>query len=68
MAFATQLDPDLLHAVRTLADAEGRGIEAVIEEALADLLLKRNQPRPHVLAAYRASIEKFDYVYKRLAE
>ena len=68
MAFATKLDPDLLNAVRTLADAEGRGIEAVIEEALADLLQKRSQPRPHVMAAYRASIEQYDYVYRRLAE
>ena len=69
MAFATQLDPNLLSAARSLADSEGRGIEAVIEEALADLLRKRaSQPRPHIMAAFEGSIEKFGEVYRRLAD
>ncbi|HTU55335.1 MAG TPA: hypothetical protein VMF62_15330 [Acetobacteraceae bacterium] len=69
MKFATQLDPELLAAVRTLAQDEGRQIQSVIEEALADLLEKRRRGRPrrHVLAQYEASVRSFGPLYERLA-
>lgn len=69
MKFATQLDPELLAAVRALAKGEGRQIQSVIEEALADLLEKRRQgqPRRHVLAQYEASVRSFGPLYERLA-
>jgi len=67
--FATQLDPELLDAVRGLAQSEGRQIQSVIEEALAGLIEKRrrSQPRRHVMAQYEASVRSFGPLYERLA-
>jgi hypothetical protein len=68
--FATQVNSELLAAVRTLARSEGRQLQALVSEALADLIEKhRNlKPRPHVMAAYLASHEKYGLLYKKLAE
>lgn len=68
--FATQVSSDVLSAVRKLAEKEGRQIQALVEEALSDLLEKRRgaRPRAHVLEAYRASLETFDPLYKKLAK
>lgn len=68
--FATQVDSELLTALRNLAKSEGRQLQALVDEALADLLEKRRQgrPRPHVMAAYQASHDKFGPLYKKLAE
>jgi len=68
--FATQVDPDVLIAVKGLAKKEGRKIQALIDEALVDLLSKRNNTtaRPHVMQAYMQSHESYAAVYKKLAE
>jgi len=68
--FATQVNSDTLAAVRALAQSEGRQLQALVDEALADLLEKhRNaKPRPHVMGTYLASHERFGSLYKRLAE
>lgn len=68
--FATQVNSDILSAVRGIAKSEGRQIQALIDEALADLIEKRKQgrPRANVMAAYQASHEKFAPLYKKLAE
>lgn len=68
--FATQVDAELLSAVRTLAQTEGRQIQTLVDEALTDLLEKRRQDRPrgHVMAAYRASHDRYGPLYKKLAE
>ena len=68
--FATQVDTELLNSIRQLAQNEGRQLQALVDEALADLLEKRKQgrPRAHVLAAYEASHAKFGPLYKKLAE
>jgi hypothetical protein len=68
--FATQVDSEILTAIRTIAEVEGRGLETLVEEALSDLIEKRKQERPrsHVMAAYDASHEKFARLYKKLAE
>ena len=67
--FATQVNPEILAALRTLAEKEGRQLQALVDEALADLIAKhRNtQPRPHVMGAYLASHEKYGPLYKKLA-
>ncbi len=67
--FATQVDPQLLASVRRLARAEGRQLQALIEEALGDLIEKRKnaRPRAHVMAAYDASHEKYAALYQKLA-
>lgn len=68
--FATQVNADLLAAVRDLAKIEGRQLQVLVDEAFADLLEKRKQDRPraHVMAAYQSSHEKYAELYKKLAE
>lgn len=68
--FATQVDADLLDAVKSLAREEGRQVQSLIGEALNDLVEKRrlSRPRRHVMTAYRTSIEPYSKLYKKLAE
>lgn len=68
--FATQVNAEILSAVRSLADKEGRQLQVLVEEALADLIEKRKKatPRAHVMGAYLASHEKYAPLYKKLAE
>lgn len=68
--FATQVSAEILASVRDLAQIEGRQIQTLVDEALADLIEKRKQqkPRAHVMAAYRGSIETYAALYKKLAE
>ena len=68
--FATQVNSEILSAVRMLAEKEGRQIQALVDEAFADLIEKRKQasPRPHVMGAYLASHEKYAPLYKKLAK
>jgi hypothetical protein len=68
--FATQVNSEILSAVRALAHKEGRQLQALVDEALADLIEKRKKatPRAHVMGAYLASHEKYGSLYKKLAE
>jgi hypothetical protein len=68
--FATQVNSEILSAVRTLAETEGRQLQALVDEALADLIEKRKKakPRAHVMVAYLASHENYGPLYKKLAE
>ena len=68
--FATQVNSEILSAVRSLADKEGRQLQALVDEALADLIEKHKnaRPRPHVMGAYLASHDKYGPLYKKLAE
>jgi len=68
--FATQVDSEVLAAVRTLAQNEGREVQALVEEALVDLIEKHSRPEPraHVMDAYHASHERYAPLYKKLAE
>jgi hypothetical protein len=68
--FATQVDSEILAGVRALATSEGRQLQALVDEALADLIEKHQnaRPRSHVMGAYLASHEKYGPLYKKLAE
>jgi hypothetical protein len=68
--FETQVSPEILSAVKALAQSEGRELPALIDEALADLIEKRTQgrPRAHVMTAYETSNQRFAPLYKKLAE
>ena len=68
--FATQVNAEILTQVRLLAQSEGRQIQALVDEALADLLEKRKnaRPRAHVMAAYQTSHDRFSDLYKQLAK
>ena len=68
--FATQVDTALLEDVRTLAQEEGRQIQALVGEAFADLVEKHRQTRPrqHVMSAYQRSHARYGELYKKLAK
>ena len=68
--FATQVDPQILATLRVMAQTEGRQLQALVDEALADLIEKRKNasPRRHVMQAYLASHEKYGELYKKLAQ
>jgi hypothetical protein len=68
--FATQVNSKILSAVRGIAEKEGRQLQVLVEEALADLIEKRKAPRPraHVMNAYLTSHDGYATLYKKLAE
>ena len=68
--FASQASPEVLRAVRAIADQEGRHLQAVIEEALQEYVDRRTgeRPREQVLAHLQASVERHRDLYRRLAE
>jgi hypothetical protein len=68
--FATQVDSRLAANLRKLARKQGRQIQGLVDEALADLLEKHGiaPPRPHVMRSYLASHEGYGLLYKKLAE
>lgn len=68
--FATQVNSEILAKIRSLAAEEGRQLQALMDEALADLIEKRaaSRPRRHVMEAYSASHQRYASLYKKLAE
>ena len=68
--FATQVNSKILRDVRALAEEEGRQLQALVDEALADLIEKHKnaKPRAHVMGACLASHEKYGPLYKKLAQ
>lgn len=68
--FATQVDAELLEEIKALASAEGRQIQALVDEALEQLLKSRSRPRvrPVIMAAYKNSLKKYDDLYRELAK
>ncbi|MDP8929011.1 MAG: hypothetical protein M3O70_10680 [Actinomycetota bacterium] len=68
--FASQAAPEVLEAVRSIAEQEGRQLQAVIEEALREYIQRKRGERPRelVLAHLQASVERHRELYRRLAE
>jgi hypothetical protein len=69
--FSTQVKPETLQAVREIARSEGRQLQAIVDEALADVVVKHRHgkgPRPYVIAAYRSSHTPLGALYRKLAE
>lgn len=68
--FATQVNRSTLLELRQLARSEGRQLQALVEEALGDLLEKRKlgTPRRSVMEAYLDSHERYRELYRKLAE
>lgn len=62
----------LLESVRDLAKAEGRQIQAVVEDALRQHLeTKKNtsgRGREHLMAAYLETTDRFSGLYERIAK
>ena len=65
-----QTSAEILAEVSALAHSEGRELQALIDEALKDLLEKRNnrRPRAHVMDAYNAGHASYAELYQKLAQ
>ena len=62
-----QVSPDIIAAIRRIAENEGRPLHAVLDEALREYVERKDktQPRRHVLDAFAESLETFDTLYRR---
>lgn len=64
--FASQLDAELLRALREHAEASGRSISALLDEAVREYL-ERAEVRPAFRAAMEEVLEEHDELLQRLA-
>ena len=58
--FSSQAAPDVLAALRQIADSQGRQFQAVLEQALREFVERKRDatPRAEVMAHFQASVEK----------
>ncbi len=68
--FTVRLDRALLTDFRAQARAEGRPLQSLVEEAMANLIRQRQVGggRAHVMAVYKTNVEQFAPLYTKLAE
>lgn len=68
--FSSQAAPEVLAALREIAEREGRQFQAVLDEALRDYIdrYQKARPRRHVLGAFADSVQEFDALYRELAK
>lgn len=68
--FSSQAAPEVLAALRQIADDQGRQFQAVLDEALRDYIdrQQKERPRRHVMAAFASSLDEFDHLYRELAK
>ena len=68
--FSSQAAPDVLAAMREIAESQGRQFQAVLDEALRDYIdrQQKDRPRRHVMASFASSFEEFDTLYRDLAK
>lgn len=66
--FSSQAAPEVLTAMRLIAEHQGRQFQAVLDEALRDYIDGQQQqhPRRHVMTAFAASLDEFDDLYREL--
>ena len=68
--FSSQAAPEVLQALRTIAENQGRQFQAVLDEALRDYIDRQQKvtPRRHVMTAFASSLDEFDHLYRELAK
>jgi hypothetical protein len=68
--FATQVDKNVLAAIRKITKDEGRQLQAIVEEALKAHIESRGRakPRAHVMEAYKSSLPRYGALYEKLAK
>ena len=68
--FSSQAAPDVLLAMRRIAESQGRQFQAVLDDALRDYIdrQQKEHPRRHVMAAFSSSLDDFDHLYRELAK
>jgi hypothetical protein len=62
--------PDVLAALRHIAESQGRQFQAVLDDALRGYIdrQQKERPRRHVMTAFSSSLEEFDSLYRDLAK
>ena len=67
---SSQASPEVLAALRQIAESQGRQFQAVLDEAMRDYIdrQQRERPRRHVMATFASSLEEFDSLYRELAK
>ena len=67
--FSSQAAPEVLAALRKIAEVQGRQFQAVLDEALRDYIDRHQSERPrrHVMVSFASSLEDFDTLYRDLA-
>ncbi len=68
--FSSQAAPEVLLALRDIAETQGRQFQAVLDDALRDYIdrQQKERPRRHVMASFASSLEDFDHLYRELAK
>lgn len=68
--FASQADAKLLDDMKSIAAAEGRQFQSVVEEAFAEYVARKrgDKPRAHVMEHLKASIARNAELYRKLAK
>ena len=68
--FSSQAKPELLSAMREIAQDEGRHFQSVLEDAMRGYIEGRSQSnvRPEFMAHYRASLERNRLLAELLAQ
>lgn len=68
--FSSQAAPEVLAALRQIAETQGRQFQAVLDEALRDYIERHQteRPRRHVMDAFASSRDEFDNLYRELAK
>jgi protein-disulfide isomerase-like protein with CxxC motif len=68
--FSSQATPEVLAALRRIAESQGRQFQAVLDDALRDYIDRQQteSPRRHVLEAFASSVQEFDSLYNELAK
>ncbi len=68
--FSSHAAPEVLAALRQIAEAQGRQFQAVLDEALCEYIDRQQQQRPRrrVTAAFVSSLDEFDDLYRELAK
>ena len=68
--FSSQAAPDVLLALRKIAENQGRQFQAVLDDAMLYYIdrQQKERPRRHVMAAFASSLDEFDNLYRELAK
>lgn len=68
--FSSQAAPEVLAALRRIAESQGRQFQAVLDDALRDYIdrQQKERPRRHVMASFASSLDEFDSLYRELAK
>ena len=68
--FSSQAAPEVLAALKEIAETQGRQFQAVLDDALRDYIdrQQKSRPRRHVMEQFAESLNEYDSLYRDLAK